>query len=225
MLYGEPGCGKSSIVSAIANYVNRSIKSIPIKNIKTNNDIDIAMDDIQHDDITLSNNEYITTFDEIDSINISLIKSTNNNIENINNNETEKQLIIMNSEQITQESLFKPDDPLDIGYLLSKLDGNEDQDNTIILATCNDISKFDFTLYRNGRFKLMEIKYIGRNQIKKMIEYYTKIQLTDIQMELIRDDRKIQTLNIKQEIAKYIYKKEYIDNVDINNIIDIINKL
>ena len=35
MFYGEPGCGKSSTIKAIANHTQRHIVSVPLNKIKT----------------------------------------------------------------------------------------------------------------------------------------------------------------------------------------------
>lgn len=233
LLYGKPGCGKTSLVTAIANYLLLSIKNIPISSIKTNNDLDFALNKINNGVQEINNNELITLFDEIDSINKSLIKSKEfiNENDEIENEDENNIIEIKTEDNKTQHQVIKKnnkieDDPLDIGYLLSKIDGNEDQDGNIIIATCNDISKFDFTLYRNGRFKLIELKYIGRNQITKMIEKYGNINLSEEQKLKIRDDRIIQTLNIKELVINYIYEKDnLIDFNDVNIIIDSINNL
>merc|ERR1712079_205118 len=39
LLHGEPGCGKTSTIKAIANMTQRHIVSVPLKNIKTMNDL------------------------------------------------------------------------------------------------------------------------------------------------------------------------------------------
>jgi SpoVK/Ycf46/Vps4 family AAA+-type ATPase len=121
---------------------------------------------------------------------------------------------------------FDNNDKFNAGILLSKIDGSEDQDGRIIIAAANDIDKFDPALYRNGRFKLIKLDYIGRKQISLMIEKYCEIKLTQLQVDTIRDDRIIQTLNIKQLIAKHLQNKNYlINSSDIDEIIKDINTL
>merc|ERR1712038_516113 len=39
LLHGEPGCGKTSTIKAIANMTQRHIVSVPLKNIKTMSDL------------------------------------------------------------------------------------------------------------------------------------------------------------------------------------------
>lgn len=110
--------------------------------------------------------------------------------------------------------------------MLSKLDGNEDQDGYVMIATCNNIANLDPALYRNGRLKLIQLNYVNREQISNMIEKYFKIVLDQEQKNKIRDDRAIQTLNIKHLIAKYLLDKNFIvDSNDANEIISTINQL
>merc|ERR1712024_83513 len=39
LLHGEPGCGKTSTIKAIANMTKRHIVSVPLKNVKTISDL------------------------------------------------------------------------------------------------------------------------------------------------------------------------------------------
>ena len=39
LLHGEPGCGKTSAIKAIANMTGRHIISVPLKNVKTTSDL------------------------------------------------------------------------------------------------------------------------------------------------------------------------------------------
>ena len=39
LLHGEPGCGKTSTIKAIANMTQRHIISVPLKNVKSTSDL------------------------------------------------------------------------------------------------------------------------------------------------------------------------------------------
>ena len=59
-----------------------------------------------------------------------------------------------------------------------------------------------------------------------MIEKYCEIDLSDIDKNTIRDDKKIQTLTIKHTIAKYLLDKNFtINQNDVKKIIENINNL
>ena len=179
---GPPGSGKTSLVTAITNELKRLLKSIPISLIDTNSDFEEAYNNTTFDEINIQSNEIVITFDEIDSAfesqNLNKNLSNNDNKKDPNNSVTDKkeqnsnQTIIINNKEENCIKLNKREDTLNIGIILSKIDDNECQDGTVIIATCNDNSKLDPALYRNGRLKLIELNYAGSNEIKEMIEKY-----------------------------------------------------
>ncbi len=87
----------------------------------------------------------------------------------------------------------------------------------IIIATANNISNIDQGVYRNGRLSLINLEYVGRNEIKQMIEPYQGISLTDEQELRIRREKTIQNLIIKNACLNPI--------ANIDNIINEINEL
>ena len=246
LLVGPPGSGKSAIVTAISNLLGRSLKNIPISLIKTNNEFEKAYGDLSYDNQMLKSDELVITFDEIDSACDSqkLKKNITNNNNNNNNSQVQESksdsqsnvpIIVINNDKDDKKdsnplhskiSNLNKDDSLNIGIVLSKLDGNENQEGSVIIATCNDISKLDPALYRNGRLKLIELKYAGGKEIALMIEKYCEIVLDNKQKNKIRNDCKIQTLNIKHIIAKYLLDNNFsVSSEDIDEIIESINKL
>lgn len=241
LLVGPPGSGKSALVTAIANSLGRSLKNIPISLIKTNSEFEKAYGNFSYDNQEINSDEIVITFDEIDSAYDSqkLIKITDQNKpDNLINSEaqsnTSSPVIVINTDNKNSKEFdnmkninpFNKDDKLNIGIVLSKLDGNENQEGSVIIATCNDLSKLDPAIYRNGRLKLIELKYAGCEEIKQMIEKYCEIVLNNKQKNKIRNDLKIQTLNIKHSIAKYLLDKNFsIMDENIDEIIEIINNL
>ncbi len=237
LFYGPPGCGKTALVTAITNELGRSLKNIPISLVKTNNDLEQAFGEFSYDNQIIKYDNIVITFDEIDSANN--IHNLNKNIENgledkkehTNNNTP---IIIINNEKNKDDNNFEKNlsntvsknDKLNIGILLSKIDGNEEQDGLVIIATCNNIDNLDPALYRNGRLKLVKLVYAGSNEIALMIEKYCEVNLSLEQINKIRNDRIIQTLNIKHLIANYLLNKNFVilEN-DIDIIINKINEL
>lgn len=247
LLVGPPGSGKSALVTAISNLLKRSLKNIPISLIKTNSEFEKAYGDFSYDNQILKSDEIVITFDEIDSAydTQKLTKNINNSCNKSQDQETKTEtktesktethsntpIIIINNDKDSNSTQSKisninKDDNLNIGIVLSKLDGNENQEGSVIIATCNDISKLDPALYRNGRLKLIELNYAGREEISQMIEKYCEIVLDNEEKNKIRNDCKIQTLNIKHTIAKYLLDKNFSvcsDNID--EVIELINNL
>jgi len=112
-------------------------------------------------------------------------------------------------------------DEFNVGILLSMLDGNIDQNELVIIATTNDISKLDPAIYRDGRLKLIKIDYVGKIEIVQMIEHYYDIKLTDNQKELICDNKTVPSLTVKNVCLQFVND----DSFDINILIDKINDL
>lgn len=242
LLVGPPGSGKTALVTAISNLLGRSLKNIPISLIKTNSEFEKAYGELSYDNQMLKSDEIVITFDEIDSAYDSqkLTKNiTTNNGNQVQETKSESQsnipVIVINNDKDDKKdcnpiqskiSNLNKDDSLNIGIVLSKLDGNENQEGSVIIATCNDISRLDPALYRNGRLKLIELNYAGREEISQMIEKYCEIVLDNEQKNKVRNDCKVQTLNIKHTIAKYLLDKNFSacsDNID--EIIELINDL
>lgn len=241
LLVGPPGSGKSALVTAISNELKRSLKNIPISLVKTNSEFEKAYGDFSYDNKTIASDEIVITFDEIDSAYESqkLIKnSEQEKSSNESKSDTQSNVpvpvIVINTDNKNDKESSPPrnipnlnkDDKLNIGIVLSKLDGNENQEGSVIIATCNDISKLDPALYRNGRLKLIELKYAGQEEIAQMIEKYCENILSFEQKNKIRNDCVVQTLNIKHLIAKYLLDKNFsISSNDIDKIIQMINDL
>ena len=165
LFLGPPGSGKTAIVTAIANELGRSLKSIPISLIKTNHEFENVYNDISFDGQTISSNDVVITFDEIDSIlkTQNLTKNTSNQNDSDKNDDKNRPIIIINNDKGDdstsgcQNKINLPvkDDELNVGILLSKIDGNECQDGNVVIATCNDVDNLDPALQRT-----IEINYV-----------------------------------------------------------------
>ena len=211
---GKPGSGKTAIVTAMANKLNRNIVYIPISRLIKNNDLETIFYENTYKDVKYNFNEVIFFFDEIDSLEKKLTK-------NIENNKSKKeknpQINIFTNGNKNHVKHNANNDEINTGILLNLLDGNYDQDGMIIIAAANDISNIDSAFVRNGRLKFVQLEYIDRNEIVQMIQDYTATILTDEEKELIRDDKVIQTLDIKECIIENIN--------DIGKIIELINNM
>lgn len=142
MLSGEPGCGKTSTIMAIATYLGKDIYYMDLGKIKTNNELKLCIDAIKS-----NNNGAVIIFEDIDCM-------TNICFENVN--------VIDNNIK---------NDALSLSFLLNVLDGTLSPEDVIFIMTTNHIEKIDPALIRPGRMDLsIEIKKCCRYQLQQIYQ-------------------------------------------------------
>lgn len=211
LLYGRPGCGKTCIVSAIANYTKRNIMKIDLSRIKKNSQFfrEMYCDTTEY---KKSLDNWIILLDEIDSSKNKLNKNQRDQCQQCQYREFKNK----DEDQTTDD-----DDEFNFGVFLSILDGIYDQDGLIIIATANSLDNIDSSLYREGRLELVNIEYWNQNEIAEIIEKYYDIKLSADIAYQIRNDKKIPNLTIKNICADYNFNNRSIDEL-INNINSIV---
>jgi hypothetical protein len=169
LLYGPPGTGKTGTISACANLLNRDIVIIDFSQIKTCRELDLIFRPTEY-------NKYIYVFDEFDCILDVLIGGEKPKIEEKEEPQTDWSKLLMVAEgeerkeilRMMKEGKGKEKDknqPINLGYLLRKLDGLEDSSGRFIIATTNNPQNINPVLLRPGRF---DIKLCLGNCTEKM---------------------------------------------------------
>jgi hypothetical protein len=247
---GKSGSGKTCCVNAIANYTNRAIIYVPISRITKNMEIERILYSRKYNDHVIPNDKKIILFDEIDTFtNISMKKNNrkkkyvdkNNDNDDYDNGSkiidieckidtlanamasVKPNINIINKKDdcvIDSKRDNVENDAFNIGVFLNLLDGINDQDGMIIIATSNECERLDEALTRDGRMKLIEFENMSRKEIGEMIEKYTDTVLLAYQKNMIRDDKTIQNLTLKYACLNAID-----DGCNPDDIIEIINKL
>ena len=147
LLYGPPGTGKTGTISAIANYLQRSITIINFAEITTINELDNVLTSDKY-------KETIFVFDEFDCI----LDAIGNNSNGEYKKDWGSMLLAAEGEErkqiIEMMKTGKKVPTLNIGYLLQKLDGLESTEGRVIVATTNNPDKINPALLRPGRFDL-----------------------------------------------------------------------
>lgn len=156
LLYGPPGTGKTGTISAIANFLQRDLLLINFTEITKISQLDAFL---THEIIR----KYIIVFEEFDCILDVLVKSSKPEFQKdkpvidwatmLTAAQGEERLRILD---MMREALRKPEEdaPLNIGYLLQKLDGLEDATGRCIIATTNNPDAIHPALLRPGRFDM-----------------------------------------------------------------------
>ena len=189
ILYGPPGTGKTGTVSAIANMLKRNLLVINFTTITTCKQLDEILDCKNY-------SKYVYVFDEFDCI---LDVISGGATANREKKEDWAQLLLCAEgeerksilEMVRQGRTRKDDSPIDLAYLLQKLDGLETAENRIIIATTNNPDRINPALLRPGRF-----------DIKICLGLCTSEMAVDILTNFYKGEReKIQATNIP--VGKY----------------------
>ena len=206
LFHGLPGCGKTSMVVAMALYDNRHIVEIPFSLITKNDEFDKLMHLTTINGIEINNNNIIILFDEID---IGM-----ENIGSRKNITTDPNIALIESlGKIVDGCISSEESPskINLGTLLSKLDGIGNYNGLIMVGTTNCIDKLDPALYRELRLTPYEFRKLRKIDCKNIIEnYFGKVE--DELFEKLKD-------NVLTPVKLITMCQKY-DNVSINEFFD-----
>jgi len=221
-LHGHPGTGKSSVVVAIANFLNRGILNVDMSKIKTCEQFDKLLNYIDAD------KNLILFMDEIDCI-LGVLKARN--ISNGNSENSENENSDRNSDDVNEDKEYKhlmdmyinthvpeqqkeilakiehhkdiKSNKLTLGYILQKLDGIDNTSERVIIACTNHHNLIDPALLRAGRLGIsLNLSYCTKIMIIDILCFYLHIDIpnTDIPNDVI-DRSYLNTLNYKSNIS------------------------
>lgn len=207
LFYGEPGCGKTSTVMAMANFDKRHIVEVPLSRVKTNQEIEdiLNLNNEWFDDI--HKNEVIILFDEIDC-NLNKIESRSMSESGDSNDELKTMINNLSNtikkEECTVVSLTEKSSSLDLGTILSRLDGIGNYNGLIIVATTNNKDSLDPALYRELRLTPIHFDYARKEDMINMIEDFYEIKLKDNEKIKIPDrNARISPAKFRCMLEKY----------------------
>lgn len=212
-LYGPAGTGKTGLVSAIANYLDYDIININFAINYTIEEFEFIFDKTNY----LNN---IILFDEIDFL-IKKLNSLDNSPEDSSMMSFAKLLVANKTTQDNKEGdtknfeLNDKSNNITIEYLLSKLDGIEDSNNRLIIATTNYPEVFEERFLRPGRFDIkINMGFCSKQMIIDIICNYYSIS-KNLFDELHFIENKFSPLYVQNEcilnkdytttISKFIY--------------------
>ena len=220
LFYGESGTGKTSTVMAISNKDNRHIIEVPMSRVKTNAELERILNVEKIGDIRFTKSQIIILFDEIDicSDELKARKSEkdefveiekkdteeNNNENNKKNNNEKSDKELSEKDKVKMKLMNKLCDFVNLGTMLSRLDGIGNYDGLIIIATTNHKELLDPSLFRELRLSPLYFSYSRKEDIIGMTEKFYGITLNEEQLKVIPDrDTKLAPSKIRFLLEKY----------------------
>jgi SpoVK/Ycf46/Vps4 family AAA+-type ATPase len=203
VMYGVPGCGKTSTIKGIANETKRHIFNIALSEIKTkealkelfyNEQVHILQEGkTEVLNIPLKSRLYV--IEDIDAMDSVVIKRSKKN----KKEEEEKKLKLeaeiellkevhgeVAARKLVEGKKDENKDKLDLATLLNVLDGVRETPGRIIILSTNYPERLDEALLRPGRFDMMlEFEKHNCAVLKQHLEKHYDVELTSKQIERI----------------------------------------
>jgi ATP-dependent 26S proteasome regulatory subunit len=200
LLYGQPGCGKTTTITAIASYLQKDIYYVNLNGVKTNEDLKMIFDHVISGDIKSG----IIVMEDIDAMCKIVHKRETNN----------RDLSV--SEVHSSEK-----NELTLEYFLNILQGSLTRNDTIFITTTNHIEVLDPAFVRDGRFDVkIEMLPADRYQIQNIYNVFFKRNISDEIINKI-SEYKYTPATLITHFVQYIMQVNVSDEIILNKFINL----
>ena len=179
LFHGEPGCGKSSFIKAVANHFHRHIVNVNLSNIHSIDELEQVFHMDKYNDIDLSYDKKIILLEDIDTMsNIVLKRHSRNDVTESTDSSTatsvnDKLLKCILNQNKKEQPTTTTNHNINLSHLLNLIDGVVEMHGRIIIMTTNHVDKLDDALIRPGRIDLkVNFQRITGETIKHVITKY-----------------------------------------------------
>ena len=206
LLHGPPGTGKTSLIKALAARLDRSIVSIPLGRIKTNQELFDAVFDMKYGvadadvPVRLTFKQTVFVLEDVDAASSVVLKRSASTPEPVpapapapmeKDGDPIKALLecLFNGDDkaisgptMALTGALKPTrDRLDLSGILNVLDGVVDTPDRILVMTTNHPERLDPALVRPGRVDVkLRLGYMQRTEARQMVEHYVLRRPMDV---------------------------------------------
>ena len=193
LLHGDPGCGKSSLIKATAEYTGRHCVLVSWMKIKTCTDFISLLRPMKIGYKEYKPSELIIVFEDFDANACEILKTRANlktkkgtieidngsvdssDFDDLGQDPSLKSIKTQLDKIMNPKTIFPLTpiaDELTLDYILNALDGIAELHDTIIFFTTNDIESIDPALKRPGRIDLiLKMEKISQKMIRDLLEY------------------------------------------------------
>lgn len=176
-LYGEPGCGKSSIIKSTVKHTDRSVFSINLNRVRTCGEFENIFYESEVNNKNIPMDKRIYIFEDFDCL-CDIVEERENKIDLKIKNDIEflKKLSDLNIKEYNN-----PDDKLTLSCLLNVFDGILETPGRIIILTSNYPQKIDKAILRPGRIDInIEVKKAKSSIIREILSSFYEVELDDL---------------------------------------------
>jgi hypothetical protein len=220
-LLGPPGTGKTSLIKAIANYLDCHIIILSLKLIKTKRQLDKFFFENKYnsknEDDSISFDKKIIVMEDIDCIGDIILDRNKKGVASNNMKESSssdnlklgdviRSVVEMNNDD-TNKILTKlsDDEPITLDDILNVFDGIRETPGRILIISSNHYDKLDPALIRPGRIDVtLELTNASYNTIS---ELYTHLFNKEIDLEKLKNVKEFH-YSPAELINMYILHKE-----------------
>lgn len=183
LFHGDPGCGKTSTVKAIANEGRRHIINVQLSEIKTkaqlqhlffNDEIHVYNGSVT-EKYTIPVSERIYVIEDIDAMGDTVLRREWKKPQVVSKPKTEEDAWLAREKEAEKETI-------DLSFLLNLLDGTLEANGRILVITTNFPERIDRALIRPGRIDMIvNFKRCSRTILKEMASsfYEREIDIPD----------------------------------------------
>lgn len=187
LFYGEPGCGKTSTVTAIANADRRHIIEIPLAMVKTSQEFIDIINMNKINDINITDENSLLLLDEIDGC-----RAVHHRSLPVEKPEISLKDFFESASDNKPENTNKSSHDtakLTLHTVLSQLDGIKQWNGKWIIATTNSLDKLDPAIYRSSRLTALKFGLARKIDIINIIKSHFRVD--DINTDGIPDKQVI----------------------------------